>query len=231
MRPLRRTCLALLGLGLAGLHGAGAAYAAEPQAGRDYVELRTPQPAPPGAKVEVIEFFAYYCPHCYAFEPALEAWVAKQGDNIVFRRVHIDRGPAVLPQERLFATLDAMGLLGRYHAKVFEAMQVGRQRLASDEEVFDWAARSGIDRARFVDAYRSFGVNAKLQRVVPMMDAYGVDRWPLVVIDGRYATSPSHVTAGLPDGSSEADWHGAALGVMDVLVERARAARTAKARQ
>jgi thiol:disulfide interchange protein DsbA len=229
MRLHRRTCLALLGFGLAGLVGAGAAQAAGPQAGRDYVDLRTPQPAAGGNKVEVTEFFAYYCPHCDAFEPVLAEWVKRQGDNIVFRRVHVERGPAVLPQQRLFYTLDAMGLLPRYHAKVFEAMHAGHQRLASDEEVIAWAARNGIDRAAFTEAYRSFGVEAKLRGVAPLMAAYDVDRWPLVAIDGRWLTSPSHAAQGLPDDSSQAAQLQAALAVMDVLVERARAARTAKA--
>lgn len=231
MDPLRRTCLALLGLGLIGVGGAGASPAAAPQAGRDYLALRTPQPTAPGPRVEVIEFFAYYCPHCNAFEPALEAWVAKQGDNIVFKRVHVERGPAVLPQERLFYTLDAMGLLPRYHAKVFAAMHTDRQRLASDDDVIAWAAQNGIDRAAFTEAYRSFGVAAKLRGVTPTMDAYDVDRWPLVAIDGRWITSPSHAAHSLPDDSSAAAQNQAALAVMDALVEQAGAARTAKARQ
>jgi BirA family biotin operon repressor/biotin-[acetyl-CoA-carboxylase] ligase len=85
----------------------------------------------------------------------------------------------VLPQQRLFYTLDAMGLLEQYHAKVFAAMHQQRLRLASDEQVFDWIAKAGIDRARFVETYRSFGIQARLRRASAMMDAYGstTGRW------------------------------------------------------
>jgi len=219
----RRTCLALLAVGLAAALPA-LSHAAEPQAGRDFGELRSPQPVDAGNKVEVIEFFAYYCPHCHAFEPQLEAWVKKQGDNIVFRRVHVENGAAVLPQERLFYTLEAMGLLDRYHAKVFEAMHVQNLRLRSDEEVFDWVAQNGIDRAKFVEAYGSFGIRAKLSRVAAKMNAYEVDHWPMVVVDGRWVTSPSRA-AGLAPNGNEAQKQQAALQVMDTLVERARAAK------
>jgi thiol:disulfide interchange protein DsbA len=219
----RLFCTALLGLaaGSATL----SASAAEPQAGSQYLVLPSVQPTDTGAKVEVIEFFAYYCPHCYAFEPALEAWVKKQGDNIVFKRVHIQGGASVLPQQRLFYTLDAMGLLNQYHQKVFDAMHQQHLRLSSDEQVFDWVAQNGIDRAKFVDTYRSFGIQARLRRAATMMDAYGVDRWPLVVVDGRYVTSPSHAGAGAPEGTTEAQQQQAALQVMDFLVAKAKADR------
>jgi thiol:disulfide interchange protein DsbA len=219
--PRRLFCTALLGLAAA--CASLSAAAAEPQAGAQYLVLPSPQPTDTGKKVEVIEFFAYYCPHCYAFEPALEAWVRKQGDDIVFKRVHVQGGASVLPQQRLFFTLDAMGLLNQYHQKVFDAMHQQHLRLSSDEQVFDWAAQNGIDRAKFVETYRSFGIQARLRRAAAMMDAYGVDRWPLVVIDGRFVTSPSHAGAGAPEGTPEAQQQQAALQVMDFLVAKAKA--------
>jgi thiol:disulfide interchange protein DsbA len=219
--PRRLFCTALLGLA-AGFNAASA-LAADPQAGAQYIVLPNPQPTDTGKKVEVIEFFAYYCPHCYAFEPALEAWVKKQGDNIVFKRVHVPRDASVLPQQRLFYTLDAMGLLNQYHQKVFDAMHQQHLRLSSDEQVFDWVAQNGIDRAKFIDTYRSFGIQAKLRRAGAMMEAYGVDRWPLVVIDGRFVTSPSHAGASAPEGTTEAQQQQTALQVMDFLVTKAKA--------
>ena len=218
MRAARRLfCIATLGLA-AGL--SATALAADPQNGVQYLTLPTVQPTDTGKKVEVIEFFAYYCPHCYAFEPQLAAWVKKQGDNIVFKRVHVPRDASVLPQQRLFYTLDAMGLLEQYHAKVFNAMHVERLPLAQDEQVFDWASRAGIDRARFIDAYRSFGVQAKVRRAQAMMENYRITHWPMIAIDGRFLTSPGMVSeAGTP---SEAALAGT-LQVMDGLVARAKA--------
>jgi thiol:disulfide interchange protein DsbA len=213
MHPLRRLfCIALTALPLL-------AAAAAPQEGRQYLTLASPQPTDTGKKVEVIEFFAYYCPHCYAFEPQLAAWVKQQGDNIVYKRVHVTGPAGVQAQQRLFFTLDAMGLLGQYHQKVFDAMHVQRLRLGSEEAVLDWVAQNGIDRARFLETWRSFGIQARVRRAGAMMDAYNVDRWPLLVIDGRWATSPSHVN----EGATEAQQQQATLQVMDWLVDKAKA--------
>jgi thiol:disulfide interchange protein DsbA len=221
-RPLRRRfCAALLGLAAATAVPLPA-VAAEPKDGVDYLTLPAALPTDTGRKVEVIEFFAYYCPHCYAFEPRLAAWVRQQGDNIVFKRVHISGNANVAPQQRLFFTLEAMGLLEQYHDKVFNAMHVERLRLNSDEQVFDWAEKNGIERGKFVDTYRSFGIQQRLRRTDAMMDAYHVDRWPLVAIGGRYLTSPSHAGAHADEARTEAQQQDMALRVMDYLVARAK---------
>lgn len=203
----------------------GPASAAEPKAGVEYLVLPEKQNTDAGAKIEVTEFFAYYCPHCNAFEPQLAAWVKKQGDKIVYKRVHVGANPSVAPQQRLFYTLEAMGLLEQYHAKVFAAMHEQKLRLNSDEQVFAWAEQAGIPRAKFIDTYRSFGMQAKINRAASMMDAYHVESWPLVAIDGRYLTSPYQAGKGSNVGPSEQDQQQAALEVMDYLVAKAKAGK------
>ena len=220
-------CAAVIGFGSAAAAVAVTA-AAEPQNGVQYLTLPDVQNTDSGTKVEVTEFFAYYCPHCDRFEPLLAAWVKKQGDNIVFRRVHVGSGPGVLPQQKLFYTLEALGLLDQYHAKAFEAMHVQRLRLASDKEVFDWAATAGIDRAKFVDAYNSFGVQAKLRRAQRMMAEYRIDSWPTVAVGGRYVTSPTQAGEGAQGSQTELQLQQSSLGVMDFLVAKAKAEKNAE---
>lgn len=207
---------------LFGVSFAAAASPAAPVLDTDYLKVMEPQPVDTGKKVEVIEFFAYYCPHCYAFEPGIAAWAKKQGDNIVFKRVHIGSGPSVLPQQKLFFTLESMGLLERFHQKVFDAMRAQFGALRDDAAVIDWAAKQGIDKKKFAETYNGLGVSGKLRRVDRMMDVYRVDYWPMVIIDGKYMTSPSQVNKGTPV-STEEQMHANALTVMDFLVSKAKA--------
>jgi thiol:disulfide interchange protein DsbA len=128
-----------------------------------------------------------------------------------------------LPQQRLFYTLEALGLLEQYHQKVFNAMHIERLRLRSDEQVLDWAVKSGIDQVRFVEAWNSFGVQAKLRRAGALMAAYRVDSWPTIAIDGRFITSPSQAGAAAAHAHDEDEMQRAALKVMDYLVAQAKA--------
>jgi len=228
MQLLRR---AICAAALLTLGGFVSAAPVAPKEGVHYKVLPQKMDTPAGKQVEVIEFFAYSCPHCNVFEPVLAAWVKKQGDNIAFKRVHVAAGQRALPQLRLFATLEALGLTEQYHGKVFAAMHQQGVRFADDDEVVDWAAKAGIDRARFTDAYRSMGVQSRVRRAAAMMNDYKVDHWPFVAVDGRFVTSPSMAN---PDEShnhgaqSELEQQQVALQVMDALVEKAKAAKADK---
>jgi len=213
----------ILAVVLCGVAFSAGASPAAPVAGTDYVVLREPQAVDTGKKVEVIEFFAYYCPHCYALEPAMAAWVKKQGDNVVFKRIHVSRGPSVLPQQKLFFALEALGLVEQNHAKVFNAMHEQGNSLRNDEAVIAWAASNGIDKAKFTDAYNSFGVAAKVRRTERMMGDYRVDYWPMLVVDGKYMTSPAEANKSIKPVPNEAQQHANALTVLDFLVSKAKA--------
>ena len=57
------------------------------QGNRDVVKLNLPQPVENDGKIEVLEFFAYGCPHCAALEPKLEAWSKKLPTDVKIKRV------------------------------------------------------------------------------------------------------------------------------------------------
>jgi thiol:disulfide interchange protein DsbA len=196
----------------------------DPKNGVEYKTLAAPQPVDTGKKVEVLEFFDYACPHCFAFDPSLTAWVKKQGDAIVFKRMHISRSGTDLPQEKMFFTLSAMGLLNdAMHSKIFNEMHVNRNRMNRDELVFDFIAKQGIDKQKFIDTYRGFGVAGSVRKSIAMMDAYGVDSWPMIAIDGKYVTSPTMANEGSKSANTEAELHAEGLQVMDILVAKAKA--------
>jgi thiol:disulfide interchange protein DsbA len=209
-------------LALAGFTSLAQASATAPVNGKDYLTLPSRQNTDSGKKIEIIEFFEYGCPHCYAFEPVLAAWLKKQGDNVSFKRVHVPRDANTEPRQRLYYTLEAMGLLEQNHGKVFNAMHVERMRITRDEHAFDFAERNGIDRNRFINAYRSFGVQSKVQRANSMMDSYKIDKWPMVVIDGRFETSPWQASEGNPGTTTEEQQQQLALQIMDFLVAKAK---------
>lgn len=217
MRILSRL-LASLGFGLVAL--SAAASPASPQNGLDYRTLEQAQQTAAGSKVEVTEFFWYSCPHCNALEPDLEAWVKKQGDRIVFKRVPIAFRESFIPQQKLYYALEAMGKLDELHQKVFRAIHVERQRLDSDGEIADFIAKQGVDRQKFLDLYNSFGVQTKVRQAAQLQAAYKVDGVPLLAVEGRYLTSPSIVGASIGN-KPEAVLQAATLQVMDFLVAKA----------
>lgn len=204
------------------LLAAGAQAAPDnPQNGVDYRTLEKPQQTDSGKKVEVTEFFWYSCPHCSALEPDLVAWVKKQGDNIVFKRVPVAFRDSMVPQQKLYYTLEAMGKLDELHAKVFNVIHVQRKRTDTDAEIAEFVAKNGVDKQKFLEVYNSFGVQSKVKRAAQLAQAYQIDGVPLLAIDGRYLTSPSIVSASVGN-KPEPVLHAATLQVADWLVNKSK---------
>lgn len=191
------------------------AAAQEPRLGQEYTVLDRAQPTDSGKKVEITEFFGYFCPACNSFEPYLEAWIKKQGDRIVVKRVHVNFHELVT-QQKLYFTLEAMGKVDEYQLKTFNAYHVDRNRLSTDAEVMKYVEKVGLDKKKFSEIYSSFTIQSKLNRAAQLMSDYKINGVPTVAIDGRFIVSPADLfaKAKVRDGSH------AGLVVMDWLVDK-----------
>jgi thiol:disulfide interchange protein DsbA len=170
--------------------GQGLAHAQQAfRAGKDYLQLdrAVPTDAGPG-KVELIEFFWYSCPHCNAFEPTFAQWVKNAPKDVVVRRVPVAFRDDFAPQQRLYYTLEAMGLLETVHAKVFRAIHVERLPLNSDALIQAWVEKQGVDGKKFAETSKSFGVAGKVKRAVQLQNEFRVEGVPSLGIAGRYYT-------------------------------------------
>ena len=206
-RALTRLHLAMLAL------LATAAFGAEPQAGRDYTAVVPPQPTSNPSRIVVTEFFSYECPHCYAFFPALTAWVKKLPDDVVLERSAVSLGHAVWEKPvQLFYALRAMGKVEDLDAAIFRAVHVDHVDLTTESGIIDWVAGQGVDRDAFVSTLRSFSVQSFAKRSDAMSRAYRVPGVPTLVIDGKYLVSI------VEDG----DYPGQ-LANVDALIAKARA--------
>jgi thiol:disulfide interchange protein DsbA len=206
----RRDFALRLPLAGATLLAAGTVHAqGEPVEGRDFVRLAQPIAMPAGAKIDVVEFFGYWCPHCNAFEPSLEAWVKKLPANVSFRRVPVAFSGAHESYQRMYYALEAMGQLETLHRRIFAAVHLQRMRFDKESDAVSFVSANGVDGTKFADAYKSFGVQSKIRQAKQLADAYKIDGVPTLGIHGRFFTSPS--VAGGPDR---------ALQVADALIQR-----------
>jgi thiol:disulfide interchange protein DsbA len=202
---LARILLALF-LGMAGI-----ALGAEPVAGREYLVLDPPRPAAGGNRIEVIEFFSYGCPFCYATEPYLTRWLNRHGTDVAMKRVPSVLPPAWAPYARIYYALEAAGLLERLHWPVFDNVHFDGRPLYDEKTLLAWLSRNGVDAVLFRQTMHSPQVEAKLATARTLLDTYDIHGVPTFVVDGRYVTS-----ARLAGGVEHV------MPVVDALVERAR---------
>jgi thiol:disulfide interchange protein DsbA len=209
MKPYRRMLLAALA---SMLLAAPVLAQKKPEQGIDYNLISPSLPPESNTSVEVIEFFWYGCPHCYAFEPAITPWIKTLRGDVTFHRVPAVFHESWTPHAKLYYALEALGETDRLHKTVFDAIHQDKQQLATEASIAEFLEKHGIPRKKFTDAFNSFTVQSKIQRSLKLQAAYKIDGVPAMAVDGRYVTSNTMV------GGS----HGAVLPVVDYLIVEAR---------
>lgn len=184
----------LLAAGAAAMGGASslASFSAQAQMaglkeGTDFVRLAKPAPVDsPAGQIEVLEFFAYTCIHCFNFEPMFNEWAKKKPANVVIKRTPVAFSEAFVPLQRLYYALEAMGQLDALHEKVFRAIHVDKERLSTPDAIVAWVGRQGVDSAKFTGFYNSFAIAGKAKRAIQLQDAYQVEGTPALGVAGKY---------------------------------------------
>jgi thiol:disulfide interchange protein DsbA len=220
MKMNRRDFSVQLGLSTLAL-GAGSAFAQGGfQAGKEYQRLGQALPTPAG-KIEVIEFFWYGCPHCYVFEPQLDAWVKALPADVSFRHVHAGFRENLKTHQRTYYALESLGREQEFRARIFNAVHRGGMALDDLKSMTDFLAKLGLDPAKFQAAYNSFGVQNKCLQADKLFDNYRADGVPALGIAGRFFTSPSMAGANMPEAESGRR----ALAVTDYLLQQVRSGK------
>jgi thiol:disulfide interchange protein DsbA len=157
------------------------------KSGKDFLTLDRPVATESGTgKVELIEFFWYSCPHCNMFEPNFAQWVKNAPKDVVVRRIPVSFRDDFAPQQRLYFTIEALNLMETLHPKVFAAIHVDKLLLNTDASVLAWAEKQGVDKVKFNEVYKSFGVASKLKRAVQLQNDFKVEGVPSLGVAGRY---------------------------------------------
>jgi len=196
---------ALRGMFLAALFVPGFAFAAagatpapapgEPVEGTDYIVIDGGQPyrpLGPGIKAEVVEVFAYWCPHCAEFQPTLDPWVRTLARDVRFTYL-----PAALDPDDAFArgffAAETQGATARTHALVYDA--VHRKGLLArnatvDEIAWFYGQQPGLDQAAIKAAMTGPAVDALMKRAREFEIGIRLMGTPMLVVNGRYVVTP-----------------------------------------
>lgn len=161
--------------------------------GEHYLRVRAAQPPANPAKIEVMEVFAYSCPHCYSLEPVLAQWLKKKPADVEFvRNPHTLGRPENEARNRAFHAARMLGVVDRFHAALFHAVHRDRKPMASVEDLRALAAQStGVGAADFDGAFNSFAADAGFRRGESSIQAMGITSVPTLVVDGKYFVSPN----------------------------------------
>jgi thiol:disulfide interchange protein DsbA len=184
--------------------------------GKHYKAVREPQVPVDPKRVEVAEFFWYGCPHCYAFDPTIEAWEKKRAADVDFVRYPATLGrPVGRMHAKAFYAAEALNVFDKMHPALFDLIQNKHNPLATDDQIAQaFSTVAGVMPDIAKSTLTGFAVDSRTRKAEQLAMAYGVTGVPTIIVGGKYTTS-----AAMAGGFKEV------TEVIDMLVEKVRKER------
>ncbi len=139
-------------------------------------------------KPEVLEFFSYFCPHCYSFEPIMAEVKKSLPQGVEFKRNPVaflgrEMGPEL---QRAYAVATLLDVETKFSPVAFKQIQVDRkppQSRADIKALFESIGVAGNEYEGAVDSFAVTGMVSQYDRNTTEMQIRGV---PATVVNGRY---------------------------------------------
>ncbi|MGA9575815.1 MAG: thiol:disulfide interchange protein DsbA/DsbL [Lysobacterales bacterium] len=162
-------------------------------------------------KVEVTEFFSYACSHCNTFDPYVESWRQNQPDNVVFDRIAVAFGRKAWEMlARGYITAEMLGVADKTHVAMMDAIWKQGKQFRSVDELANFYASLGVDKAAFMANYQSFAADSQLRKSQHDVQLFGIAGTPSLVVNRQYRVA----------GNKDVKDFDAMLDVVDYLVKK-----------
>jgi thiol:disulfide interchange protein DsbA len=187
----RLRVLALLGgLLLASACSASPQTPAPYTEGEQYVTLAAPhERLSPKGKVEVVEVFSYGCIHCAHFAPSAEQLRKSLPKGVVFKLLPAPFNEQWMPFARAYYAADKLGVVERTHLALFQAKFEQQYPINTLDELADFYASHGVNRAEFMRIATSDAATAQMKKDLALIEKWQVDGTPTIVVDGKYRSA------------------------------------------
>jgi len=159
---------------------------AEYRLGVDYRIVDNPLPVKRDGIVEVTETFWYGCGGCYQFDPAVNAWSSKQGDDVKFSKIPVTWSAVHQLHASLFYTIEALNLDSSAHAAVFVTIHKEGNFLSNTKTIQDFLKGFGVSPEISTQYLNSFTVKQKVNRAMKHGRQLRVPSTPVMIVDGKY---------------------------------------------
>jgi len=161
--------------------------------GIEYVKIPGPaQRYSPEGKVEVVEVFSYGCIHCDHFSAYAEKLRKSLPKGVVFKLVPAPFSAEWLPYARAYYAAKKLGVVDKTHLALFQAKFDQHYPINTLDELADFYAREGVDRAEFLRIATSDAVTQQMKSDLALIQKWGVTGTPTIVVDGKYRNGDVH---------------------------------------
>lgn len=155
--------------------------------GEHYVVIEGTAANRPVDGVEVTEVFSYLCNHCMTFEPYMQAWKGRIPEGVTLQRIPVEFGRSTWGlYARAYVTASVMGIAEESHVPMMDALWKEKRQMRNMDELAEFYAGFGVDKAKFLSTAQSFAVDMRMRREQQLAQSWGVNATPTMIVNGKY---------------------------------------------
>ncbi len=183
--------------------------------GVHYIKLNKAVSARKSEVISVTEIFSYACHACNDFEPFMQSWKGKQAQDVILNRIAVGFGRGsweLLAKGYVIAEI--LGVEEQAHVPMMNALWREGQQMRTLEDLANFYAGHGADKAKFLALDGSFMLNMRQKQNNDKLGVYSVRGTPTVIVNDTYK---------IQTGQAVPNYQ-VMLSVVDYLVANERAA-------
>ena len=144
------------------------------------------------SKPEIVEFFSFYCVHCFRFEPIAKA--LKEAHPEAFEKAHVSfispRGDVGETMTKAFAAAQKLDIEEKISGAIFDYNFNKNSMLTSKQDIRNVFVVNGVAGDEFDKALASFAVRAAASKMDRRASNLGVNATPTFIVNGKYKMLP-----------------------------------------
>ena len=158
-----------------------------------YQLLKTPASKTP----QVVEYFSYYCPFCYNFEPIVVELKKALPEGASLNKVPVAflGGNMATTVQRAHATAGLLEVEDAFAAALFNQIHQQRKPPQNRSDIAKLFAGLGVDQQQLDAHFDSLVVNSIITQYDTDISAAGIRSVPSFVVNNKYLVNISAVTS------------------------------------
>jgi thiol:disulfide interchange protein DsbA len=142
---------------------------------------------------EVLEFFSFWCPHCFSFEPIVKDIKSKLASDVAFKKVHVNFmgfASADIQNDATKAMMVARKLKksDELNQAIFRYIHESKSAITGITDLKNIFVANGVEAEEFDKMISSFGVDSMLKMNNKSIQQYRkhVSSVPNFIVNGKY---------------------------------------------
>jgi thiol:disulfide interchange protein DsbA len=144
---------------------------------------------------EVLEFFSFYCPHCFKFEPLMDILKNDLPASVSIKKNHVNfLGQSMGPKlTQAYAAAEILKVENQVANIIFNQIHVQGKSIFSEKDIIAIFEQAGVPEKKAQDALESFPANGLASQMRRNTEKYKITGVPTLIVNGKYKVNTGSV--------------------------------------